>query len=358
MLIALVGLLSCSTTNEKQSTAKKSPIIRKASKLISPKRNTTVKFGEPVDFEVETRDGSTIDSIRLESPTETVSFTETSFAWTPERPRAGNPSLRLIVYIGDKEESLYPKVKFIPVQEPKEYSYRVINTFPHEETAWTQGLFLVGDTLFEGTGSGYTGKGGTYESVLRKIDLRSGRILQEIQLDKDLFGEGIVLHDDKIFQLTWRARQGFVYDRDFNKLQTFQYPTEGWGITNYSDKLIMSDGSEKLYVIDPDSFGEVDRLEVYDTQGEIDQLNELEMINGILYANVWMEEFLVMIDPASGAVTGKIDLTGLLEKNVDKGPDYVLNGIAYDERTGHLIVTGKLHPLLFELEIIEKPSLN
>jgi len=348
VLVTFLALVACSQTGGNESSVKKSPVIRKTSKLIAPKGNTTVKFAEAIQFEVQTRDESMIDSIRLESPNETRTFTESNFAWTPEKPRAGTPQLRLIVYMGEKKESLYPKVRFLPVEEPKEYTCRLINTFPHDVTAWTQGLFIFEDTLFEGTGR----KG---ESVLRKSDLTSGRVYQELKLDDDFFGEGIVMYEDKIFQLTWQSRRGFVYDRDFQELQTFQYPTEGWGLTNLGDQLVMSDGSEKLYVMDPGSFAEVDRLEVYDHTGKVDQLNELEMVEGLIYANVWFEEYIVMVDPASGAVIGKLDLTGLLQKT-GNDPDVVLNGIAYNEETGHLFVTGKLYPELYEIEIVEKPS--
>ncbi|MEM9325901.1 MAG: glutaminyl-peptide cyclotransferase [Bacteroidota bacterium] len=351
VLLALVGLVSCTKTSERQAAVKTSPVIRKASKLVAPKNNSTFRFGEAINFEIETRNEVSIDSVTIEYPTERVTYEGDRFEWTPSSPRAGFPRIRLVVHMGESKESLYPKVRFLPSEAPKSYTYRLINTYPHDTDAWIQGLFIHEDTLFEGTGR----KG---QSWVRKSDLQTGKVYEELRIADEYFGEGIAMHEDKIFQLTWQEHEAFVYDRNLKLLNTFQFPTEGWGLTNFGDQLIMSDGSEKLYVMDPGSFAEVDRLEVYDNNEKIDQLNELEMIDGVLFANVWFEEYIVMIDPASGAVVGKLDLTGLLNTEGATNPEIVLNGIAYDTQKQQLIVTGKLHPLLFEIEMVEKFPLN
>lgn len=226
------------------------------------------------------------------------------------------------------------------------YGYQVINTYPHDPTAFTQGLVYTQEYLYEGTGR-------YGQSSLRKVDLESGEVLQRIELPPQYFGEGIALLNDRIYQLTWKEQRGFVYDRDtFELRQEFTYPTEGWGLTHNSQNLIMSDGSANLYFLDPVSLSEIGRVEVRDGDLPVVRLNELEYINGQIYANIWQTDWLVIIDPASGRVTGRILLAGLLKPEDMTQPVDVLNGIAYDPAHDRLFVTGKLWPKLFEIELV------
>jgi glutamine cyclotransferase len=226
-------------------------------------------------------------------------------------------------------------------------TYKIIRVYPHDRNAFTQGLVFENGALYEGTG--------TYGcSSLRKTELETGKILQLIRLPKRFFGEGITVFGNTLIQLTWKSRIGFVYDRQsFSCKGTFQYPTEGWGITHDGIRLIMSDGSSGLHFLDPLTFEETGRIEVSDDRGPVTRLNELEYIRGEIYANIWQTDDIVRIDPQTGKVLARIDLTGLLTPEDRRYPVDVLNGIAYDPDKERIFVTGKLWPKLFEIEIIE-----
>ena len=225
-------------------------------------------------------------------------------------------------------------------------SYRIVNTYPHDPEAFTQGLVFADDILYEGTGL----RG---QSSLRKVDLVSGNILQIRNLPPRYFGEGITVFGNKVIQLTWQAKIGFVYDKKtFQLLGGFNYPTDGWGITHDGNRLIMSDGTSTLRLLDPQTFKEVARIEVHSTDGPVTRLNELEYVKGEIYANVWRTDRIARISPQTGKVLGWIELGGLLSPE-DRGRRIdVLNGIAYDAKNDRLFVTGKLWPKLFEIELI------
>jgi glutamine cyclotransferase len=228
-----------------------------------------------------------------------------------------------------------------PIQN---YSYRVVAVYPHDPNAFTQGLVYSGGRLYESTG-------GYFSSTLREVDLETGKVLRQYTLPSYLFGEGLVLWKDRLIQLTWRSHVGLVYDsRTFRPLANFSYPTEGWGITQNGRHLIMSDGTSNLYFLDPESFEEQKKVEVTDRGRSVPLLNELEYVNGEVYANVWMTDLIAMISPDTGKVIGWIDLTGILKERNET--DNVLNGIAYDSQGDRLFVTGKLWPKLFEIELV------
>ncbi|HAY82112.1 MAG TPA: glutamine cyclotransferase [Planctomycetaceae bacterium] len=227
---------------------------------------------------------------------------------------------------------------------PNTYSYEVVNTYPHDRHAFSQGLDFDGKTLFESTG-----KYG--RSTVRRVNLETGKVEKQLQLDPRLFGEGLTLCNDKVIQLTWRHRLGYVYDaKTLKPLRTFRYDGEGWGLTYDGDHLIMSDGSDKLRFLDPISFAHVRTIRVKDGVRSVRDLNELEFVNGEVLANIWHSDRIAMISPETGKVTGWIDLSGLLSKPL--GPESVLNGIAYED--GRLFVTGKNWPQLFEIELVKK----
>jgi len=224
--------------------------------------------------------------------------------------------------------------------------YRIVNTYPHDPRAFTQGLVFADGVLYEGTGL----RG---QSGLRKVDLKTGNILRVRQLSAHFFGEGITIYGNRVLQLTWRAKVGFVYDRQtFQLLETFNYPTEGWGITHDGRSLIMSDGTSTLYFLDPQTFQEVHRLAVHTRDGPVSRLNELEYVKGEIYANVWKTDRIAKISPETGEVVGWIDLEGLLKPEDHNSRIDVLNGIAYDVKNDRLFVTGKLWPKLFEIELV------
>ncbi len=229
---------------------------------------------------------------------------------------------------------------------PVLYGYKVVAVYPHDPRAFTQGLVFDSGSLYESTG--------LYgSSTIRKVDLESGRILQIRSLPENYFGEGIAIVGDKIFQLTWREHKGFVYDKQTLEISgEFSYSTEGWGLTFDGKRLIMSDGSAKLYFLDPETFEVLSAVEVRDREKLIGNLNELEFVEGFIYANVWMEDRIAIIDPKNGRVVGWIELSGIYTERKD--PEDVLNGIAYDREKKRLFVTGKRWSKLFEIEIIPK----
>jgi glutaminyl-peptide cyclotransferase len=236
-------------------------------------------------------------------------------------------------------------VTFMSDIVPKTYGYEIIKVYPHDTKAYTQGLVFDNGFLYEATGL----KG---ESTLRKEQLSTGDPIQSISLDSQIFGEGITIFNDKIIQLSWQNNIGFVYDKKtFQLLEKFNYPTEGWGLTNDRKNLIMSDGTNKLYFLEPQSYSEIGRIEVFDNKGPVDELNELEYINGQVYANIYRTDKIACIDPKTGKVLAYIDLSKLLPSG-DYLPDTdVLNGIAYDIAGKRLFVTGKKWPKLFEIKV-------
>jgi glutaminyl-peptide cyclotransferase len=234
----------------------------------------------------------------------------------------------------------------IPI--PSQYGYRVVKAYPHDNTAFTQGLEYRDGFLYEGTG--LSGR-----SSLRKVDLLTGRVLQKFDVPQPFFGEGITVVNQQILELTYTTQTGFVYDKSsFKVLRSFNYPGEGWGLTNDGKQLYMSDGSSQIRVWDPSTLKELRRITVTDGAKPITQLNELEFVRGELYANIWQTDRIARISPIDGKVLGWIDLTNILPKADRPDPDAVLNGIAYDAAGDRLFVTGKLWPKIFEIKLVPK----
>ena len=239
---------------------------------------------------------------------------------------------------------------FLYINEPakyeaKNYSYRILNVYPHNQTAFTQGLLFDSGLLYESTG--------LYgSSSLRCVELETGVILRFQTLPANYFGEGIAICDERIIQLTWRERKGFVYDKNtFELIREFNYSTEGWGLTYDGTQLIMSDGTSTLYFLNSSDFQKTGQVDVFDDNGPIYKLNELEYINGQIYANIWMEERIAIIDPQTGKLEAWITLDGI--QNIENNePNNVLNGIAYDKDRSRIFVTGKRWSQLFEIELI------
>ena len=229
----------------------------------------------------------------------------------------------------------------------KVYSYKIVNVYPHDRSAFTQGLAFEKGVLYEGTG--LRGR-----SSLRSVDLETGRILQICRLPDHIFGEGISVYNDKIIQLTWDSGFGFIYDRgSFDLLNKFTYHNEGWGITYDGERLIMSDGTSIIRFWDPEGLEETGQIQVHNENGPVENLNELEYVKGEIYANIWKSDRIAKIAPDTGQVTGWIDLKGLFTPEGPAKPVDVLNGIAYDSENDRLFVTGKLWPELFEIKQIE-----
>ena len=230
---------------------------------------------------------------------------------------------------------------------PKRNGYKVINSYPHDKEAFTQGLFYYNGSLYEGTGQ-QTG------STLREVELATGKVLRILNLRSDLFGEGITLYRNRIYQVTWQSKVGFVYEREtFRQINKIYYQSEGWGLTTIKDQIAMSDGTNVIYFIEPESFTVMSRIEVYDNEQLVDSLNELEYINGEIWANIWMTDLIARIDPVSGEVIAYIDMKGILNDPATDTRVNVLNGIALDSENNRIFVTGKNWPKLFEIRLTE-----
>ncbi len=232
--------------------------------------------------------------------------------------------------------------------KPQQYTYTVVNVFPHDQSAFTQGLAYRAGFLYEGTG--IEGK-----SSLRKVRIETGKIVQQVNLGSEYFGEGITLLGDKIFQITWESKTGFVYDLNtFHLLRKFSYAGEGWGLTAEGRDLFLSDGTSEIRVLDSETFKEKRRIKVRDGSTPVKDLNELEFVEGQIFANVWHSSHIARISPETGEVVGWIDLTGLPSTVYRLDSEAVLNGIAYDPIQKRLFVTGKLWPSVFEIKLSPK----
>jgi glutamine cyclotransferase len=225
------------------------------------------------------------------------------------------------------------------------FGYQIVNIWPHDPNAFTQGLVFLNGKLIESTGQ-------EGRSSLRNVEMETGKILKKVDVPEQFFAEGIAVLNNKIYQLTWQHGIGFIYDaQSFEKVGQFEYSGEGWGLTTDGKSLILSDGSNRLRFFDPDSFRVTKTIAVVDAKVPISQLNELEFVNGEIYANIWHDDRIAVINPQNGHVTAWIDLAGLLQPGDVQDPEAVLNGIAYDQSSGRLFVTGKLWPRMFEIKI-------
>jgi glutamine cyclotransferase len=226
---------------------------------------------------------------------------------------------------------------------PTIFTYHVVKTYAHDPRAFTEGLVFNDGVLYESTGEyGY--------SSLRKVNLENANVMQKVLLPNQYFGEGLTVVNNSLVQLTWQSNIGFIYDKQtFGLLGNFSYSTEGWGLTYNGSELIMSDGTSILYFLDPVTYNKVGQVTVYDGNTPITNINELEYVNGDVYANIWLQQKIAIINPQNGIVKGWIDLTGIYKSN---NTNDVLNGIAYDSQTNRLFVTGKDWPNLYQITII------
>ena len=268
--------------------------------------------------------------------------------------KLGSKTLKAKVSFDDTETDITRGIKVLAENAPELYTYEIVNEYPHDDKAYTQGLEFYNDTLYEGTGK----KG---RSFLRKVDFKTGKSLNQIDLDNTIFGEGITILNDKIYQLSWQSGIGFIYDlKDFKKLDNFQYgeSKEGWGLTNDGTHIFKSDGTERIWLLSPDSLKEEGYIEMVTNKSIFNKANELEYVDGKIYANVYQKPSIMIIDAESGAIEGVVNFGGLSAK-ITKGPnwsqtDNVLNGIAYHPTRKTFFVTGKDWDKMFEVNIIKK----
>ncbi|AWG22281.1 glutamine cyclotransferase [Flavobacterium faecale] len=262
--------------------------------------------------------------------------------------KLGYQNLKALVYFGGENSEATARVELVSDVTPKLLKYKIINTYPHDTNAFTEGLEFYKDTLYESTG--LEGK-----SFLKKFDYKTGKIYKQVDLEAKYFGEGITILNDKIYQLTYQNKTGFIYNAKTMKLEkTFSYEKdiEGWGMTNDGTYIYQTDKTEKIWKMDPATQKMIDNINVYAGNAKIKAINELEWIDGKIYTNVWMKDAIAVVNPKNGAVEGILDLSGL-RKLLNVTVDDVLNGIAYNPKTKTIFVTGKNWDKMFEITVSE-----
>lgn len=313
------------------------------------------QLNERVNLVLKNENNETIDSVVYFINDNKIGFVKNnpSFPFDLKNQKLGYQGVKAIVYANETSYEANANFMVASNVNPKELKYKIVNTYPHDSKAYTQGFEFYRDTLYEGTGNG-EGKGtGTRGiSSLRKTNYKTGEVYKTVPLGQEYFGEGITILNNKVYQLTWLNNEGYVYNADtFEKIKTFKYfkQMQGWGLTNDGKHIYMSEGSEKIYVLDPETLQEVDYINVYTKKSKIEALNELEWIDGKIWANVYGKDAIAVINPKNGAVEGIMNLSDLKTK-ITQHPDVdVLNGIAYNPKTKTVFVTGKNWDKTFEI---------
>ena len=362
ILFFLVITISCGPNKEVNSDQVRhtAPKVTRVSALLEPARPLTIPVGEEVKVNLQLPDSVAFDSVQVflggkfkqtftgisgQPASESLEFMQPT-----ANENTGKSGLRLRVFFnGGKSENQSQQITFLSDIVPAEYTYRVVKEYNHDPAAYTQGLQYVDGWIYEGTGNYGT-------SSIRRVELETGKAVKIRNLDQSLFGEGITVFGERIYQLTYKSQVGFIYDKSsFEEIQKVYYQNqEGWGLTHNGKELIMSDGTHVIYFLDPEMFTVIRQLEVYHNKGLADSLNELEYINGKIWANRYFTDEIVIIDPETGKVEGRINLKGILKATDRKSNTDVLNGIAWDQAGNRIFVTGKRWPKLFEISTIPR----
>ena len=318
----------------------------------------TLLYGDTIRFYVEpVNDEDSLISVKVSMAESRRLLAEDAgghIAIPSEQTGGGKVRLRVDADLGEGARALrYKEFTIKAAEAPREWSFEVLRRFPHDKTSFTQGLLVHDGYLYEGTGN----KG---ESRIRKMEVETGKVLMEHEMDSDMFGEGITIFGDKLYQVTYKSAIGFIYDvEDFSKVGEWTYATytgEGWGLTHNDTALILSDGSAWLYFIDPHTFAELGRIQAFDHRGPVDRLNELEYRDGTIYANVYTSTHIVAIDAGSGLVRHLYSARGMVDRSeITAGMD-VLNGIAFHPLSGHMLITGKYWKIIYEVRPRMKDS--
>jgi len=316
--------------------------------FLSPEEGSNISSGKNITLKLDAEAGS-FDSVQYLVDTVAVgSKKDTSALVIPtDRFSFGNRLITAKVFKDGASEDITTNIVLLPSAAPAKYTYSVVNTFPHDTSSFTEGLEYVDGKIYESDGL----KG---ESTLRIADLTTGKVIKKIDLDPKYFAEGITVIGDKIVQLTWQEGVGFVYNKNtLEKLKEFPYTAgrEGWGLAFDGKQILNTDGTNNIYFLNKDTYQKERTLEVYDNRKAVDSLNELEFIDGKIFANIWQSSRIVIINPDTGVVEGELDLTNLYPEETRNPNADVLNGIAWDAKGRRLFVTGKKWDKLFEIKI-------
>ncbi|MBG7630843.1 MAG: glutaminyl-peptide cyclotransferase [Bacteroidetes bacterium] len=319
--------------------------------LNSPKK---IQSNQELTISISEKGNKPFDSIQFSINNQKIKGTNNSATFNIDSLKLGKHTITAIVFYENKSKKVTNPVYIMADSAPDIYTYKIVNTYPHDKDAYTQGLEYYNGFLYEGTGQ----KG---KSSIRKVALTTGEILQQKDLDAQYFGEGITIYNNKLHQLTWKGGIGFVYNLEtFEKEREFKYTKslEGWGLTNNGEKIIKTDGTERIWFLNPETLVEERYIEAYTNTRKVENLNELEFVNGMIYANVWQQNSILIVNPKSGKIEGVANLNSLKEliqkeQSLQESDD-VLNGIAYDKENNRLFVTGKHWGKLYEIELFKK----
>ncbi|MCF8224429.1 MAG: glutaminyl-peptide cyclotransferase [Bacteroidales bacterium] len=351
LLITTVYSGSCDRNTAAVQKKRQQGIVKnKVSAMLKPEQNSRFTIGDSIEVNATLPDSLAPDSVEVYFKGKLYgSYSGNGdIIITTDGANPGKAGVRIKLFFADSiSESHSRQVELLSDVVPKQYHYRVINSYPHDVGAYTQGLVYHEGWLYEGTGN-YN------QSTLRKVRLEDGEIIQIRNNASDIFGEGITIYNKQIYQLTYKAQICFVYDlHTFEEIRKYYFQNkEGWGITNSETELIMSDGTHMLYFIDPNTDTVIRQIEVFNDQGPVEDLNELEYINGKIYANRYYTDEIVIIDPENGKEVGRVNMKGILPLKDRKPGTNVLNGVAWDQEGERLFVTGKYWPRLFEIELV------
>ncbi len=338
LLTVVFVLKSCSRTSYKFKITSKEKAI----------------LGEKIQVAVQQINGGSVDSIQLYINNKLINLENNKTVINTSDLGAGKHLITVLVFVPEKVEKIRNSFEVFSNKEPNLYTYKIVNTYPHDKKAFTQGLEYYNGYLYETTGK----KGKSY---LRKVDVTTGKVVQQYDLSDKYFGEGMTIFNNEIFWLTWQARKGFVFDLEtFELKREFPYNKshEGWGLAHTNTELIKSDGTNKIWFLNTENQEEKRSIQIYTNKLPLKKLNELEFINNRIYANYWQKPLIAIINPINGIVESIINLKDLAQKMKETQKlvpqEDVLNGIAYDTKNNRLFVTGKHWNKLFEIELIKQ----
>lgn len=337
----LLNLISCKEQKESANSLFGLEISQNSNKLHAE---------TPLSLQLINKKNREVDSIVYHIFNKTFTSTSDSFSIPTQNEKLGQHILRAEIYSNKNSYTIQNSLVLLADQAPVVYTYEVLEEYSHDIQAYTQGLEFKDEILYESTGQ-------YGQSSLRKVEWKTGKVLEKIDLGKQYFGEGLTILNDKIYQLTWRENTGYVYDlHTLEQIQTFNYQNsqEGWGICNDGTHLYKSDGSERIWRLDPETLQELDYIQVYTNTGRVREINELEWVDGLIFANVYTRNAISIINPRTGKLEGVIDMSALIQKVTKHNELDVLNGIAYRGEKDILYVTGKNWDKLFKIKISKK----
>lgn len=331
-------LISCGSNGNKDNRFK----------IHLKEKANSIAYNQEINIHIKNPKNIKIQKVTYKLQEQTLPLNQGKIRINPVR--LGKTVLTAIVHLENSIDTVQKKITVLSNKAPELYTYTIVNTFPHDANAYTQGLEFVGDTLFESTGQ--YGK-----SSLRKVQFSDGKVLQQIDLNKDFFGEGLTVVNDQVIQLTWKSKKGFIYNKNTLKKQlTFEYnqSKEGWGLCHDKNTIYKSDGTEKIWLLDKNNLAETSYIQTVTNKSVFSKANELEFAKGKIYANTYLKDGVMIINPKSGAIEGVVDLRGLKKKVTQSENLDVLNGIAYHSLRKTFFVTGKNWDKLFEIKIVKK----